>query len=265
MLSLDQIEQAAEALFVAEQTQQQIGLLSLQYPHMDMHDAYRIQNAFVAKKIVAGEQQTGWKIGLTSKAMQNALHIDIPDSGVLFNTMHFDNQSTVPANRFIQPRVEAEIAFVMKADVDQVSEQGILAATNYVCAAIEILDTRITRRDAETGKMRTVFDTISDNAANAGVVLADQHHDPSDLDLRWLGVILKRNGEVEETGLGAAVLDNPLTSMLWLVKRLAQYGQKVRAGDVVLSGSLVKMIEAPPGSTFLADFNDFGQVQIAFA
>ena len=264
MLTATQIDAAANELFQAEQSGQQTGLLSLKYPEMDMDDAYRIQAALVKRKLAAGLQQTGWKIGLTSKAMQNALGIDIPDSGVLFDNMHFASGAIIAEQRFIQPRVEAEIAFVMKADVSEATLEAIVAATDYVAPAIEILDTRIVRSDPTTGQARKIFDTISDNAANAGIVLGAERHDPSAVDLRWVGVIMKRNGVVEETGLGAAVLDDPLTSMLWLVQRLERYGQKIKAGDVVLSGSFIKMIEAPPGSIFHADFGGFGVVELSF-
>lgn len=264
MLSQSQIDKAGSALFEAEKTNTQIGLLSLLHPNMNMDDAYSVQDAFIARKKESGQKQTGWKIGLTSKAMQNALGIDIPDSGVIFDNMHFENGSIVSKNRFIQPRVEIEIAFVMKDDINDVSLDAIIKATDYVAPAIEILDTRISRTDPKTGTTRKIFDTISDNAANAGIVLGNEKHTLDNLDLRWVGGILKRNGEVEETGLGAAVLDNPLTSMLWLVKRLDQYGQKIKAGEVVLSGSFVKIVEAIPGSEFHADFGNFGSVQINF-
>lgn len=265
MLTQAHIDDAALRLFEAEKKRTQINLLSQQHPVMDMDDAYRIQEAFVRHKKNAGEKQIGWKVGLTSKAMQNALGINIPDSGVLFDHMHYDSGETIPKGHFIEPRIEAEIAFVMKADVTEASEEAILTATDYVSPAIEILDTRIVRRDVNTGQTRSVFDTISDNAANAGIVLGDKRHHPKEMDLRWVGVILKRNGIVEETGLGAAVLDHPLTSMRWLVERLGEYQQRIKAGDVVLSGSLIKFIEAPTGSEFCADFGTFGHVDIAFA
>ncbi len=265
MITQAEIDQAALALYDAEKSGTQIGLLSLLYPQMTMDDAYKIQGAFVGLKRAGGERQTGWKIGLTSKAMQNALNIDIPDSGVLLDTMHFATGALVPKGHFIAPRIEAEIAFVMKSDVEEITEQAILAATDYVTPSIEILDTRILRADPETGVPRNVFDTISDNAANAGIVLGAEKHDPKDFDLRWVGAVVKRNGIVEETGLGAAVLDHPLTSMLWLAKRLSHYGQKIKAGDVVLSGSFVRFVEAPSGSHFHADFGRFGTVEISFS
>ena len=176
MLDPHQTEAAGQALFAAETTATQIGLLSLQHPGMDMDDAYQIQSHFVQRKRDAGQRQIGWKIGLTSRAMQTALNIDIPDSGVLFDNMLFESGVTVPKGRFIAPRVEAEIAFVMKADVTTPTAEAILAATDYVAPSVEILDTRILRTDPRTGATRKVFDTIADNAANAGIVLGTSRH-----------------------------------------------------------------------------------------
>lgn len=264
MLSDNDIAWASESLFEAEKVGRQIGLLSLNFPSMDMNDVYRIQNATVKKHKNAGRKQIGWKIGLTSKVMQNALGIDVPDSGVLFDDMLFTTGATAPKGRFIQPRVEAEIAFVMKSDVLGHSREAVLAATDFVSPSLEILDTRIFRTDPGSGKPRSILDTISDNAANAGIVLGNEKHKVDRFDLRWIGAILKRNGVVEETGLGAAVLDDPITSVQWLAERLAKYGRKISANHIVLSGSFIKVVEAPHGSHFCADFGDFGQVEITF-
>ena len=266
MMSPLEIRAAAEQLFEAEANRTQIDILSLAHPEMDMDDAYAIQAALVDHKQGAGRRVIGWKIGLTSKAMQYALNIDIPDSGILFDDMVFENGAHVPAGRFIQPRVEAEIAFVMSDDIagTDVLGQDIIAVTDYVAPSLEILDTRIKRMDPATGKTRTVFDTIADNAANAGVVLGKEKHAITDFDLRWVGAIAHHNGEVEETGLGAGVLNDPVESMVWLVRRLAQYGQGLRKGDIVLSGSFIRPIECPSGSKIDADFGAFGRVSIAF-
>ena len=151
-MTLAEISQAAQALFAAEKSHKQIGLLTRTHPEMTMDDAYAVQKALVALKIADGRRVIGWKIGLTSKAMQYALNIDIPDSGILFDDMHFEDGATVAAGRFIQPRIEAEIAFVMKADLDGAARRDeVLAATDYVCPSLEILDTRIERVDAQTG------------------------------------------------------------------------------------------------------------------
>ena len=263
----DQIQAAAKALFDADTTRQQIGLLSLRYPGMSMDDAYAVQAALVARKMAAGRQRIGWKIGLTSRAMQDALKIDTPDSGVLLDDMAFDSGATVPAGRFIQPRVEAEIAFVMAAPLAgaECTRDDVIAATGHVVPSLEILDTRILRADPDTGQPRVITDTISDNAANAGVVLGMQRHAPDALDLRWIGAIVTRNGIVEETGLGAGVLNDPATSVVWLARRMAAYGQRIEAGDIVLSGSFIRPVEAPPGSEISADFGRFGSVAIRFA
>lgn len=258
--------EAAAALVNAEATGTQIGLLSLKHPDIGMDDAYAIQSALAAQKLAEGRKVIGWKIGLTSKAMQYALNIDIPDSGILFDDMAFDTGSTVPKGRFIQPRVEAEIAFVMKAPLagETVTRDDVLAATDYVAPSLEILDTRILRQDPETGRARNVYDTISDNAANAGIVLGNERHAVDAFDLRWVGALTFRNGQIEETGLGAGVLNDPVESVVWLAQRMAQYGQRIEAGQVILSGSFIRPIECPPGSHIAADFGDFGAVDVHF-
>ncbi|MBD9375223.1 2-oxo-hepta-3-ene-1,7-dioic acid hydratase [Rhizobium sp. ARZ01] len=261
-----QIQEAAEALFQAETSGRQIGLLSLQYPHLDLEGAYAIQAALIDSKRAAGRKVIGWKIGLTSRAMQQALNIETPDSGVLLDDMLFDEGMRIPAGRFIQPRIEAEIAFLMKAPLkgEHVTREDVLAATESVAPSLEILDTRILRADPTSGKTRIITDTISDNAANAGIVLGKQRHAIGVFDLRWIGAIVKRDGIVEETGLGAGVLNDPVTGILWLVHRLAQYGQGIEAGQVLLSGSFIRPLEAPPGSIFEADFGPFGSVSLKF-
>lgn len=261
----DAVRAAALALDGAERTREQIRLISENHPAMTMDDAYAIQAEWVRMKQEAGDGVVGWKIGLTSKAMQSALSIDIPDSGVLLQSMVFENGASIPRDRFIQPRIEAEIAFVMKAPLSaDASPEAILAATDYVAPALEILDTRIFRKDPVSSRLRTVFDTISDNAANGGVVLGDPIGDLDALDLRWMGSIVSRNGEVEETGLGAGVLGNPLISMSWLVQRLAAYGDRIEPGQIILSGSFIRPVEAVPGSHIVGDFGAFGKVECHF-
>jgi|TARA_R110002126_G_scaffold86592_1_gene209047 2-oxo-hept-3-ene-1,7-dioate hydratase len=260
-----QVAQAAADLLQAETTRAQIGLLSQRHPGMTLEDAYAIQSAQMVHKHAAGRKIVGWKIGLTSKVMQQALNIETPDSGVLYDDMVFPTGGTVPAKRFIQPRVEAEIAFVMKAPLDgDVSRADVLAATDYVAPSLEILDTRILRKDPNTGKARIIVDTVSDNAANAGVVLGAARHAPEAFDLRWAGAILRVNGEVEATGLGAAVLDDPVMGLVWLARRMQQYGQRIEAGQIILSGSFIAPIECPSGTRIEADFGPFGDVSIKF-
>ncbi|MFK0164430.1 2-oxo-hept-4-ene-1,7-dioate hydratase [Rhizobium sp. NPDC090279] len=267
MLSQDEIQAAAESLDQAERTRVQMGLLSLKHPQMTMDDSYAVQSAWVKKKIAAGRKPIGWKIGLTSKAMQYALNINIPDSGVLFDDMVFEDGATVPPDRFIQPRIEAEIAFVMKAPLKgpDVSIFDVLNATDYVTPALEILDTRILRVDPDTKKARTIVDTISDNAANAGIVTGGRAVKPDQIDMRWMGAIVSRNAEVEETGLGAGVLNQPARGIAWLANRLSQYGDGIEAGQIVLAGSFIRPIEARHGDTINADFGPYGSVSLFFA
>lgn len=261
-----EIEAAAEMLVRAERSGEQCGLISLEYPKITMDEAYAVQDAFVARKTDAGCQPIGWKIGLTSRAMQQALNITTPDSGVLLDDMLFQTGDHIPAGRFIEPRIEAEIAFIMGSDLrgGDVTRDEVIAATDYVSPSLEILDTRILRKDPKTGTPRVIFDTVADNAANAGVVLGTARHQIADCDLRWVGAVVKRDGVVEETGLGAGVQDDPVVGIVWLVQRLAAYGKGLKAGDIVLSGSFIRPIEAPAGSRFDADFGGFGSVQLAF-
>ncbi|MCR9125369.1 MAG: fumarylacetoacetate hydrolase family protein [Rhodobacteraceae bacterium] len=266
-MNADDIAACARMLHDAERGGRQCGLISRAHPAITLDQAYAVQAGFVALRRAAGAVPIGWKIGLTSRAMQQALDIDTPDSGVLMSDMAFAQGATVPARRFIQPRVEAEIAFVMKTGLAGagVTRDDVIAATDHVVAALEILDTRILRRDPDTGQARVIFDTVADNAANAGLVLGDARHAVAAQDLRRVGAIVKRDGVVEETGLGAGVLDDPVRGIVWLVRRLAAYGQGLAAGEIVLSGSFVRPVEAPPGSVFDADFGDFGRVAIGFA
>lgn len=264
-LSEREVQAAAERLLEAERQGEQTGLISRAHPTMTLDDAYAIQTAQIAAKLAAGRRIIGWKIGLTSKIMQQALNIDTPDSGVLYDDMMFASGAQVPAGRFIEPRVEAEIAFVLKDGIGGgASRDDVLEAVDYVTPALEILDTRIFRKDPDTGTPRVIFDTVADNAANAGIVMGAARFGAREVDLRWVGAIVSKNDEVVATGLGAAVLNDPVASVLWLAQRMEHYGQRLEAGQVVLSGSFVAPIECPPGTVIDADFGAFSGVSISF-
>jgi 2-oxo-hept-3-ene-1,7-dioate hydratase len=267
MLAKRDIQSAATRLVQAEQTRVQTGLLSILHPEMTMDDAYAVQDAYIAQRHAQGRKTIGWKIGLTSKAMQNALNITTPDSGLLLDDMAFEDGATIAADRFIQPRIEAELAFVLKSPLQGpgVSVINVMNATDYILPALEILDTRILRVDPTSGKTRTIVDTISDNAANAGIVTGGRAMRPDAFDPRWAGAIVMRNAEVEETGLGAGVFNQPARGIAWLANRLAHYGQRIEAGQIVLSGSFIRPIEARHGDTILADFGPMGTVGCFFA
>lgn len=266
MLSDTQTEAAAARLDEAERTRRQTRAISIEHPGVTIEDAYRIQEAWVSRKVRAGRVIKGHKIGLTSKAMQAALGIAQPDSGYLLDDMFFADGGIVPRDRFIGLRVEAELAFVLKAPIRGPDPTifDVLNATDYVTPALEILDTRIFRIDPDTKATRTVVDTISDNAANAGIVLGGRPFRPGDHDMRWIGAICSKNGAVEETGLAAGILNNPAIGIAWLAKRLAGQERGLEAGQIVLAGSFIRPIEVGSGDTIVADYGPFGTVSCYF-
>jgi 2-oxo-hept-3-ene-1,7-dioate hydratase len=266
-LSREEIRVAAESLHRAEKSRTQIRQLSLQFPDITIEDAYAIQQTWIEIKLAEGRVVKGHKIGLTSKAMQSALNIDEPDSGVLLDDMFFADGGLVPSDRFIATRVEAELAFIMNK---RLAGPGctlfdVLNATDFVVPALEILDTRIERVDPETKATRKIFDTIADNAANAGIVLGGRPLRPLDADLRWIGALCFRNGQLEETGLAAGVLNHPATAVAWLANKIAGNGLALEAGQVVLAGSFIRPIEARKGDTIQADYGAYGSVSCYFS
>ena len=263
-LSQDDIRIAAERLDHAEKTRTQIRQISLAHPGITIADAYAIQKAWVEMKVARGRIVKGHKIGLTSKAMQSALNIDEPDSGILLDDMFFADGGLVPTDRFIATRVEAELAFVMKTRLSgpDCTLFDVLNATDFVVPALEILDTRV---DRETKSTRKIFDTIADNAANAGIVLGGRPIRPLDADLRWIGALCFRNGQLEETGLAAGVLNQPATAVAWLANKIAPNGLALEAGQVVLAGSFIRPIETRKGDTIQADYGPYGSVSCYFA
>jgi 2-oxo-hept-3-ene-1,7-dioate hydratase len=266
-LTTDEIRSAAERLDHAEKTRTQIRQLSLEHPGITIEDAYAIQKAWVEMKVAQGRVVKGHKIGLTSKAMQSALNIDEPDSGILLDDMFFADGGLVPSDRFIATRIEAELAFVMKSRLSgpDCTMFDVLNATDFVVPALEILDTRVERVDPQTKVTRKIFDTIADNAANAGIVLGGRPIRPMDADLRWVGALCFRNGQLEETGLAAGVLNHPATSVAWLANKIAPNGLALEAGQVVLAGSFIRPIETRKGDTIQADYGPYGPVSCYFA
>ncbi len=267
MLPPAEHKRAAVRLDEAERTRQQIRMLSLDYPGMDMDDAYAVQAEWLKRKLARGARVIGHKIGLTSKAMQMAVGIDQPDSGFLLDDMLFRDGGEVPVARFIGLRVEAELAFILSKPLEgpHCTLYDVLNATDYVTPALEILDTRIFRVDPETKKTRSVLDTIADNAANAGLVLGGRPFRPMEADMRWIGAIVAKNGAIEETGLAAGVLGHPAMGVAWLANRLHGQGERLEAGQIVLAGSFIRPIEVGAGDTITADYGTFGTVSCHFA
>jgi len=269
-MSLDQntLAQAAERLEEAERTRVACRQFSLDYPDMTIDDAYAIQHAWMQLKLRNGRTVKGHKIGLTSKAMQRAVNIAEPDYGTLLDDMFYRDGAVIPSERFLQLKIEAELAFVLAKPLSgpDCTLFDVLDATAYVTPALEILDARIQRIDPETKRTRNVFDTISDNAANAALVLGGRPFKPAviDADMRRIGAIVSRNGEVEETGLAAGVLNHPGYGVAWLANRLHRFGVTLQPGQVILAGSFIRPIEVAKGDTIVADYGEFGTVSCHF-
>jgi 2-oxo-hept-3-ene-1,7-dioate hydratase len=239
---------------------------SREYPTMTVEDGYAVQREWVQLELAAGRTIKGRKIGLTSRAMQLSSQIDEPDYAPLMDDMFFPQGGDIPFDRFISPRVEVELAFVLGKPLKGpgVTLFDVLAATEYVTPAIEIIDARIEQFDRETRAPRKVFDTISDFAANAGIVLGGRPVKPEAVDLRWVGAMLFKNGVIEETGLAAGVLNHPATGVAWLADKIAPWDESLRAGDVVLAGSFTRPTPAVRGDTLHADYGPLGTVSFRF-
>ena len=212
-MALDQtvIDDLAARLDRAERARSQIGQFSLEHPEMTLEDGYAVSRAWVNTKLASGRKVIGHKIGLTSRAMQRSSNVTEPDFGTLLDDMLFPDGHDIPIERFIEPRVEVELAFILKAPLagPGCTIYDVLGATDYVTPALEIIDARVERIDRASGVTRKVFDTISDNAANAGIVLGGRPVKPDAVDLRWVSALLHRNGVVEESGVAADVLNDP--------------------------------------------------------
>lgn len=249
----------------AEKTRTQLRHFSAAYPGMTIEDGYHIQREWVKLKLAAGHSIKGRKIGLTSRAMQQSSQITEPDHAPLLDSFFFA-PGDVPFERFIAPRLEVELAFVLDAPLagPGVTLFDVLRATAYVTPAVEIIDARIEQFDRDTRAPRKVYDTISDFAACAGVVLGGRPVRPLDVDLRWVGALLYQNGSIERSGLAAAVLNHPATGVAWLANKIAPYGESLRAKDVILAGSFTSPVYARAGDTFQIDYGPLGGIPIHF-
>lgn len=255
-------EALAGELFVAlDNAQPPVAQFSGRYPELTIDQAYGVSLAVLNRRLARGERVTGKKIGLTAKAIQQALGIDEPDYGFLTDAMAVAEGAIVPiATGLRSPMVEPEIAFVLKHRLagPGVTPEQVLAATDYVTPCFEIVDSRF-----DTPQIR-IADTVADNASGAAYVLGNARIDPAGIDLAAIACKVTRNGELVQEGIGAAVMDNPLNSVAWLANCLGRYGVALEAGDVVLPGSMTPFIPVRSGDRFVADMGALGQVSVNF-
>lgn len=260
MLSDSIRAQLAADLAKAERSRVPIDPLTAGSPDIDVVDAYEIQLLNIRARVADGAKVVGHKVGLSSKAMQQMMGVDEPDYGHLLDDMAVHQHTPVPAGRYLYPRVEVEVGFLLADDLPGAgcTEDDVLAATAAFAPSIELIDTRI-----KDWKIK-LCDTIADNASSAGWVLGDERVSPKDVDITAIDAVLTRNGEVVAEGRSDAVLGNPVTAVAWLARKVDSFGVRLRAGDVVLPGSCTKAIDARPGDQFVADFAGLGSVRLSF-
>jgi 2-oxo-hept-3-ene-1,7-dioate hydratase len=251
--------EAARSLIQAEKQRKPIVQLSKTWPEITLEDAYAIQALVNEMKVAAGSRIIGNKIGLTSKAMQQSSQIDEPDFGVLHDYMLIEDGAKVPFERFIVPRVEPELVFVLGKPLrgPGVGLLDVLRATEYVIPAIEIIDARVQNP-------RKIYDTVADNGAAAGLVLGGRPVGPMEVDLRWVSALLYRNADIEESGVAAGVLGHPAVAIAWLANKVAPFGTTLEPGRVMLSGSFTRPVWTKQGDTLRADFGPLGSLSVQF-
>ena len=259
MMSKTDRGKAADILMAAEQARKQAVQLSKTWPDITMEDAYAISTEVAQRKIAGGATLIGHKVGLTSKAMQRSSQIDEPDYGHLLDYMMIADGARVPHESYCLPRVEIELAFILGKQLrgPGIGLPDVLRATEYVVPAIEIVDARL--QDP-----RKIFDTVSDNGAAAGIVIGGRPVGPLEIDLRWVGGIMYRNSEIEETGVAAGVLGHPALGVAWLANKLGKHGVALEPGHLVLAGSFTRVVFAKKGDTLHADFGALGGIAVQF-
>ena len=260
VLAADAIAAIADELAAADRDRTTVPLLTARHRGMTVEDAYAVQAEWRRRAIGAGRRPVGRKIGLTSKVMQAATGIDEPDYGAIFDDMVFESGAVIEHARFSNVRVEVELAFRLAESIEGPGAglPDVLAATEYVVPALEILSSRIALEG------RTIVDTISDNAAMGAMVVGDRRARPDDVDLPWVSALLYRGSTIEESGVAAAVLGHPALGVAWLANKLAQHGDRLEAGELVLAGSFTRPMWVHPGDTVLADFRELGTISCRF-
>jgi 2-oxo-hept-3-ene-1,7-dioate hydratase len=260
MLSPATIADLAAELAAAERDRTLIPRISARHPEATVEDAYAIQAVWRDRRLAAGHRLVGRKIGLTSRAMQAATGISEPDYGVMFDDTVWRSGDTLPFDAFTNVRVEVELAFVLASPLEgpDCTLDDVLAATDYVTPALEVLDSHIELEG------RTIVDTIADNAAYGALVLGGVPTPPRDADLRWIAALLYLNDVVEETGVAAGVLDHPANGVAWLANKLHRHGARLEAGEIILAGSFTRPVWVSRGDVVRCDYGPRGTITCRF-
>ena len=260
MLHPDVIAAIADELAEADRAHGVIPRITARYPDATIEDSYAIQGVWRDKNIAAGRRLVGRKIGLTSKAMQDATGIAEPDYGVMFEDTVHRSGAEIPVDDFSNVRIEVELAFVLKEPLEgpDCTLEKALAAIDYAIPALEVLNSHIELEG------RTIVDTISDNAAYGAMVLGTTRKRPDEIDLRWVPALLYRNGEITETGVAAGVLDHPATGVAWLANKFHNHGSRLEAGEIILAGSFTRPMWVARGDDVLCDYGPMGKITCRF-
>ncbi|MDE0547400.1 fumarylacetoacetate hydrolase family protein [Microbacterium sp. C7(2022)] len=260
MLSPETIEQLAAELAEADRSHGVIPRITARHPEATVEDSYAIQGVWRDRMIADGRRLVGRKIGLTSKAMQQATGITEPDYGVMFDDTVYASGSTIPFDAFSNVRIEVELAFVLRSPLEggDCTLERALDAIDYVTPALEVLNSHIELAG------RTIVDTIADNAAYGAMVLGDVRMKPDEIDLRWVPGVLSRNGEIEETGVAAGVLGHPARGVAWLADKFHQHGARLEAGEIILAGSFTRPMWVQRGDEVLCDYREMGTIACRF-
>lgn len=260
MLTIDQITQIAGELAEADRAHAVIPRITARFPDATVEDSYAIQGVWRDRMVAEGRRLVGRKIGLTSRAMQQATGISEPDYGVMFDDTVYPSGAEIPADRFSNVRIEVELAFELSAPLEgpDCTLEDVLGATRHVVPALEVLNSHIELEG------RTIVDTIADNAAYGAMVLGETRRRPDEIDLRWIPGLLYRNGVIEETGVAAGVLDHPATGVAWLANKLHQHGARLEAGEIILAGSFTRPMWVASGDEVRCDYGPMGLVTCRF-
>ena len=250
----------AQSLLKAYDTKQPIPPLTTSYPSITLDEAYRIQLLQIDERLNQGDIVVGKKIGLTSKVMQQMFDVTEPDYGHILASMILADGDEVAIDYMIQPKIEFEIAFILKEDIQgpNVTPEDIIAATDYIVPAFEIIDSRIA-----DWKIR-FEDTVADNGSSAYAILGGNPKRLDEVNLETLGINILKNGHFVDHATGAAVMGNPVHAVAWLANALGKYNIGLKRGEFVLSGALTAALMVEAGDTFTADFAHLGKIQVTF-